>query len=100
MRPSGFSASHWRVAGEEHAGELGRARGHRPSPYRPVASRDRRDRGVGLAGRERTVLERGGDASARRPHALAAADLEFLIDLDEANGIRLHSGDERAGGGG
>ena len=58
------------------------------------------DKALKVCNSERTMLEGGGDASPRGPHALAAADLEFLIHLDEANGIRLHSGDERTGGGG
>lgn len=61
-----------------------------------VGGCDRRDRGVGLLGGERAVLERGGNAPACGPHAFAATDLEPRVDLDEASGIGRHPGDERA----
>src|SRR5664279_2435444 len=69
------------LAGQEHAGELGRA-GCVGGADAGNAG-DRGDRGVGLPGGERAVLERRGDAAAGGPHAFTAADAQSVIDFDK-----------------
>jgi hypothetical protein len=64
----------------------------RPDGLEPRGKGDCGSGRIGLQSRERTVFERGCDATAGRRQAFAATHFEYLIDLDESCCVSGDSG--------